>query len=58
MSTISFQQEILQGVPNELPPKKDYDKSINHAPKRKQILSSDENLLPLLEPIFALVFVE
>ena len=47
MSTISFQQEILQGVPNELPPKKDYDKSINHAPKRKQILSSDEKKLAL-----------
>ena len=47
MSTISFQQEILQGVPKELPPKKDYDKSINHAPKRKQILSSDEKKLAL-----------
>jgi len=47
MSTIPFQQEILQGVPKELPPKKDYDKSINHAPKRKQILSSDEKKLAL-----------
>ncbi|MDA9161745.1 urocanate hydratase [Crocinitomicaceae bacterium] len=44
---MSFQQEILQGVPKELPPKKDYDKSINHAPKRKQILSSDEKKLAL-----------
>lgn len=47
MSTISFQQEILQGVPKELPSKKDYDKSINHAPKRKQILSLDEKKLAL-----------
>ncbi len=47
MSSISFQDEILQGIPKEVPPKKDYDKSINHAPKRKQILSSDEKKLAL-----------
>ena len=47
MSSISFQDEILQGIPNAIPPKKDYDKSINHAPKRKQILSSDEKKLAL-----------
>ena len=47
MSSISFQEEILQGIPKEIPPKKDYDKSINHAPKRKQILSSDEKKLAL-----------
>ena len=47
MSSISFQDEILQGIPKEIPPKKDYDKSINHAPKRKQILSSDEKKLAL-----------
>ena len=47
MSSISFQDEILQGIPKEIPPKKDYDKSINHAPRRKQILSSDEKKLAL-----------
>ena len=47
MSTISFQEEIRQGIPSELPPQKDYDKSINHAPKRKQILSPDEKKLAL-----------
>ena len=47
MSSISFQDEILQGIPKQIPPKKDYDKSINHAPKRKQILSSDEKKLAL-----------
>ena len=47
MSTISFQQEIRQGIPSQLPPQKDYDKSINHAPKRKQILSPDEKILAL-----------
>lgn len=47
MSSISFQDEILQGIPKQIPPKKDYDKSINHAPKRKQILSSEEKKLAL-----------
>ncbi len=47
MSTISFQEEIQQGIPRQLPPKKDYDESINHAPKRKQILSPDEKKLAL-----------
>ena len=47
MSTISFQEEIRQGIPSQLPPKKDYDESINHAPKRKQILSPDEKKLAL-----------
>ena len=47
MSTISFQEEIRQGIPSQLPPQKDYDKSINHAPKRKQILSPDEKKLAL-----------
>ena len=47
MSTISFQEEIIQGIPNQLPSKREYDSSINHAPKRKQILSSDEKKLAL-----------
>lgn len=47
MSTISFQEEIRQGIPSQLPPKKDYDESINHAPKRKQILLPDEKKLAL-----------
>ncbi|MDC0297195.1 urocanate hydratase [Crocinitomicaceae bacterium] len=44
---MSFQEEIRQGIPSQLPPKKDYDESINHAPKRKQILSPDEKKLAL-----------
>ena len=36
MSSISFQDEILQGIPKEIPPKKDYDKSINHAPRENK----------------------
>ena len=37
-----FQQQIKQGIPDELPRLKDYDNSINHAPKRKDILSKQE----------------
>lgn len=44
---LSFQEQILQGIPAELPVAKAYDPSINHAPKRKQILSQDEKKLAL-----------
>jgi len=44
---LDFKQTILQGIPNELPQKKEYDTSINHAPKRKDILSTEEKKLAL-----------
>lgn len=44
---MTFQKQILQGIPQELPTKKDYDPSINHAPKRKEILSEEEKKLAL-----------
>jgi len=44
---LDFKQTILQGIPNELPQKKEYDTSINHAPKRKDILSAEEKKLAL-----------
>ncbi|EKB02416.1 urocanate hydratase [Myroides odoratimimus CCUG 3837] len=44
---MTFQEHILQGIPTVLPPKKEYDLSINHAPKRKEILSDDEKILAL-----------
>ena len=47
MSEISFKQHIKQGIPNELPPIKAYDSSINHAPKRKEILTDEEQKLAL-----------
>lgn len=43
----NFQEAILQGIPNELPPMPSYDTSINHAPKRKDILSKEEKKLAL-----------
>ena len=45
MTTKDFQQEILQGIPSELPARKAYPKNANRAPKRKDILSKDEKKL-------------
>lgn len=42
-----FQKQILQGIPDELPAVKAYDSSINHAPKRKDILSAEEKKLAI-----------
>ncbi len=44
---MTFKELIKQGVPDVLPPKKKYDKSVNHAPKRKDILTEDEKKLAL-----------
>ena len=44
---MNFQDLIKQGIPSELPQKKEYDLTINHAPKRKEILSDDEKKLAL-----------
>lgn len=42
-----FQRQILEGIPDVLPPKQEYDLSINHAPKRKDILSEAEKRLAI-----------
>ncbi|WP_179316220.1 urocanate hydratase [Winogradskyella undariae] len=44
---LSFKDQILEGIPNILPEPKPYDASINHAPKRKAILSAEEEKLAL-----------
>ena len=44
---MTFKELIQQGIPSELPDKRDYESSINHAPKRKDILSKDEKELAL-----------
>lgn len=44
---LSFQEEILAGIPAELPPAKPYDAQVNHAPRRKEILSATEKKLAL-----------
>ena len=42
---MTFQQQIKQGIPSELPNPKPYETNINHAPKRKEILSEEEKKL-------------
>lgn len=42
-----FQKEILAGIPDELPCVKEYDLTVNHAPKRKDILTKEEKKLAL-----------
>ncbi len=44
---IHFKKSILQGIPSELPSPKPFDTNINHAPKRKEILSEEEKKLAL-----------
>ena len=43
----AFQEEILAGIPAELPEVKAYDPTINHAPKRKDILTPEQKVLAL-----------
>jgi urocanate hydratase len=47
MDLHTFQQYILQGIPDVLPPPKPYNDAINHAPKRKDILDKEEKKLAL-----------
>jgi urocanate hydratase len=44
---VSFQKQVLQGIPDELPELRPYDLNINHAPKRKDILTAEEKKLSL-----------
>ncbi|MBQ6015833.1 MAG: urocanate hydratase [Bacteroidales bacterium] len=44
---MTFQEEILAGIPAGLPEPKPYDKEINHAPKRKDILTEEQKVLAL-----------
>jgi urocanate hydratase len=42
-----FKQLVLQGIPKELPKARPYQTDINHAPKRKDILTAAEKTLAL-----------
>ena len=44
---MTLKDEILQGIPAELPEPKPYDGSVNHAPRRKDILSPEEKVLAI-----------
>lgn len=44
---MDFKTQILQGIPDTLPTPKTFDGTVNHAPKRKDILSAEEKKLAL-----------
>lgn len=44
---MTFKEQIQEGIPSVLPEAKQYDPTINHAPKRKEILSAEEKKLAL-----------
>jgi urocanate hydratase len=44
---MTFQEQIQEGIPAVLPQPKPYETDINHAPKRKEILSAEEKKLAL-----------
>lgn len=43
----NFKELVKQGIPDSLPPPAVYDLSVNHAPKRKDLLSQEEKRLAL-----------
>lgn len=47
MTTEDFQKEIRMGIPDTLPEKPVYDTTVNHAPKRKDILTQEQKKLAL-----------
>jgi urocanate hydratase len=47
MTIEDIKQDILKGIPKNIPAKKEFEKEINHAPKRKDILSKEEKKLAL-----------
>ena len=47
MTISEFQQEIRQGIPATLPEMPQYDPDINHAPRRKDILTAEQKRLAL-----------
>ena len=46
-SIMTFKEHILEGIPSILPEPKAHDQSINRAPKRKDILTTEEKKLAL-----------
>ena len=63
-----IKEAILRGIPSKLPPKKEYDTSVSHAPNRKDILTTEEKKLAIknalryfpenLHPELAIEFAE
>ena len=44
---MTFKEEILQGIPAELPQPQPYEPGVNHAPRRKDILTKEEKVLAI-----------
>ncbi|AXP79412.1 Urocanate hydratase [Mariniflexile rhizosphaerae] len=44
---MTFKEQLLQGIPNELPPKYNHSLDANRAPKRKDILTKEEKQLAI-----------
>ena len=47
MTNEEFRRDILAGIPENLPEPREYDRSVNHAPRRKDILTEAEKELAL-----------
>ena len=47
MNAEELKAAILEGIPNELPHKKSYNAELNHAPKRRDVLTREEKKLAL-----------
>ena len=47
MTLEEFQNELRAGIPNPLPAPQPYDTTVNHAPKRKDILTPAEKKLAI-----------
>lgn len=44
---MNFIEAIKQGIPKELPEKKEFDSTVNHAPRRVDLLSRNEKVLAI-----------
>ena len=44
---MDFKKQILLGIPDELPARKEYDRNVNHAPVRESVLTPEEKKLAL-----------
>jgi urocanate hydratase len=47
MTLEEFQNDIINGIPSELPQPQPYDLEVNHAPRRKDILTPEQKALAL-----------
>ena len=43
----NLKQAILQGIPSQIPTKKNINASVSHAPNRKDILNKEEKQLAI-----------